>query len=288
MGKMDKVRYLFENNVYVRTFKAGRKIALFLDFDGTLVPIQKDPTQCFLSNKIKSQLLLLAGSQCCHLIVLSGRALSDIKKRIGIRKIYYGGNHGLDISGPDLRFMHPKALTSKLAIEYVRRKLKKEIADIDGAWLENKKFSVSLHFRSVKKEDIQLIKKVFNKVANEFIEEKRLNVIKGKKVIELIPHVSWNKGNAVLWILKQLKDKCMPVYIGDDQTDETAFKALNGKGVTIRVGKSKKTAANYYLKGHWELSRLLKEILEYTKNNGIREIVKSNSKMQGIINRQVR
>lgn len=256
--------------MYFKKLEAGRKIALFLDFDGTLVPIQEDPKQCFLSNKMKNQLLLLAGSQGCYLIVLSGRALSDIKKRIGIRKIYYGGNHGLDISGPNLRYTHPKALTSKLAIEHVTRRLKKAITNIEGAWLENKKFSVSLHFRSVKKENIPLIKKVFHAVANESIEGKRLNVIKGKKVIELVPNVSWNKGSAALWILRQLKDNCLPIYIGDDQTDETAFRALNKKRITIRVGRSKKTVAEYYLKGHWEVPRLLNEILEYTKNNGMR------------------
>ena len=240
MVKMDKVQYFFEKDNDILKNKSGRKIALFLDFDGTLVPIQKDPRQCFLSDKIKTQLLLLAGSQCCYLMVLSGRSLSDIKKRIGIREIYYGGNHGLDISGPNLRYTHPKALTSKLDIQYVTRKLKKELTNIEGAWLEKKKFSVSLHFRSVKKENIPLIKKVFHTVANEFIEEKRLSVIKGKKVIELTPNASWDKGSAALWILKQLKDKCVPIYIGDDQTDETAFKALNKKGITIRVGKVKK------------------------------------------------
>jgi trehalose 6-phosphate phosphatase len=265
MIKRDKVRYFFDKSLPFRTFEAGRKIALFLDFDGTLVPIQNDPTQCFLSDKIRKQLLLLSGSQYCYLIVLTGRALSDIKKRIGIRKMYYGGNHGLDISGPNLRVTHPKALTSKSDIQDVTLVLKKEIANIEGAWIENKKFGVSLHFRAVKKEDIQPVKKVFHAVANEFLEEKRLDVIKGKKVIELTPHVSWNKGSAVLWILKQLKDKCVPVYIGDDQTDETAFKALSRRGLTIRVAKSKKTAAHYYLKGHWEVPRLLKEILEYKK-----------------------
>jgi trehalose-phosphatase len=260
MGKTNKVHYFFEKANNIFKSKSDRKIALFLDFDGTLVPIQKNPMQCFLSEKTKRQLSLLAGSNCCYLTVLSGRSLSDIKRRIGIRKIYYGGNHGLDISGPNLRYTHPKALTSKLAIEHITRRLKKAITNIEGAWLENKKFSVSLHFRSVRKENIPLIKKVFHAVVNEFMEEKRLNVIKGKKVIELTPNVPWNKGSAVLWILKQLKDKCMPIYIGDDQTDETAFKALSGKGFTIRVGKSKKTAANYYLKGHWELPRLLDDI----------------------------
>ncbi len=265
MVKMDKVQYFFKK--YSGSLKSAsrRKIAICLDFDGTLVPIQKDPAQCFLSKKLKAQLLALSNSQCCYLIILSGRSLSDIKKRIGIRGIYYGGNHGLDISGPNLRFTHPKALASKLTLKHMALRLSKAITNIEGAWLEDKKFTLSLHYRSVKKENVIFIKKVFQTVANEFIEEKRLNVIKGKKVIELTPNVPWNKGSAVLWLLKQLKDKCVPIYIGDDQTDETAFKALSGKGFTIRVGKSKRTAAEYYLKDHWELPRLLQQIQDFIK-----------------------
>jgi trehalose 6-phosphate phosphatase len=265
MAEMDKARYFFEKEEYFRTFKARRKIALFLDFDGTLVPIQKDPEQCFLSNKIKNQLLLLAGSQCCYLIVLSGRALSDIKKRIGIPKIYYGGNHGLDISGPNLRYTHPKALTSKLAIDYATRKLKKEIANIEGAWLEKKCFSVSLHFRSVKTEDIKLVKKVFHNVVENYSKNNLFTIMKGKKVLELLPDVSWDKGKSVLWVLHQLEDRCLPVYVGDDRTDEDAFRALRGKGITIHIGKSKKTSADYYLKGYWELPRLLQQIQDFIK-----------------------
>lgn len=269
MKKLDKAlqpHYFFEkpNKEYFLKVKPDQKIALFLDFDGTLVPIQKNPAQCILSDKLRNQLQLLADSNRCYLTVLSGRSLSDIRKMVGIRKIYYGGNHGLDISGPDVKDTHPKALLAKPIIKHVRDLLKKEIANIEGAWLENKKFTVSLHFRSVKKGDISLIKKIFYTVVNEFLENKLLSVIKGKKVLELTPNASWNKGSAVLWILQQLKDKCLPIYIGDDQTDETAFKALNRKGITIRIGKSKKTAAKYHLKGHWEVSRLLKEIQEYT------------------------
>jgi len=87
-----------------------------------------------------------------------------------------------------------------------------------------------------------------------------LTVIKGKKLLELIPDVSWNKGKATLYILQRLKEDYLPIYIGDDQTDETAFKALCRRGITIRVGKSKKTLADYYLKDHREVLRLLKQI----------------------------
>jgi len=257
--------YFFEGN-HLHKIKAGQKFALFLDFDGTLVPIQKDPAQGFLSEGIKKQLRLLANSDRCYISIFTGRSLSDIRKRVGIRKIYYGGNHGLDISGPAVRYTHPKALKAESIIKGVKQQLKKEIKGIGGAWLEDKKFTLSLHFRSVKKEGIPFVKNIFDKTVAEFLEKKSLAVIKGKKVLELVPEVSWDKGKAVLWILQRLKDNSLPIYIGDDQTDETAFKALGKRGITIRIGSSKRTFADYYLKGHWEVSQLLKQIQKVTNN----------------------
>lgn len=268
MGKLGRISYFFEHSNYKELFpeiRPRRKIALFLDYDGTLVPIQKDPVKCILSDKIKEQLQLLAGSNCCYLAILSGRALSDIRKMVGIRRIYYGGNHGLDIFGHDLRYTHPKALSARPVIRNIKQLLKKEIADIKGAWLEDKKYTLSLHFRSVEKKESLSVKKAFYNVVTQFSGNDSLSVIKGKKVLELVPDLSWNKGAAALCILKQLKGKCLPIYIGDDQTDETAFKALSKKGITIRIGRTKKTYANYYLKGYWEVSRLLQQIHEYTK-----------------------
>ena len=164
-----------------------------------------------------------------------------------------------------MRYTHPKAIFAKPIINHIRQQLQKEIEDIDGVWLEDKKFTLSLHFRSVKTEDIPRIKKVFYNVVNKYSEKKLLAVIKGKKVLELVPDVSWDKGKAVLWVLQRLKDKYLPVYVGDDQTDETAFKSLRKKGITIRVGKSKKTFAYYYLKGYWEISRLLQQVQEFIR-----------------------
>jgi len=260
--------YFFEKDYYSRLqnkIKTHLKIALFLDFDGTLVPIQKDPAQCFLPEKIRDQLKSLTRSDHCYLSVLSGRSLSDIKKRVGIRRIYYGGNHGLDISGPNIKYTHPKVILAKPIMDIAKRNLRKEIDDIDGAWLEDKKYTLSLHFRSVKKEDIFFVKRIFYKTVAELLDKKPLAVVKGKKVLELMPNVLWDKGSAALWILKELKVKCLTIYIGDDQTDENAFKALHKKGINIRVGKSKKTLADYYLKGYWEISRLLKQMQEIIK-----------------------
>lgn len=270
MEKQSRTDYLFGKNNWrkiLSRIESKRRIALFLDFDGTLVPIQKNPAQCFLPEKIEKQLKSLAGSDHCYLSILSGRSLSDIRQRVGIKGIYYGGNHGLDISGPDIRYTHPKALLAKPVIRDVKYLLEKELSGIKDAWLEDKTFTISLHFRSVKTEDIPRVKRVFYNVVDKFLEKKLLAVIKGKKVLELVPDVLWGKGKASFWVLQRLKDKCLPIYIGDDQTDEAAFKALRKKGITIRVGISKKTFADYYLKGYWEVSLLLRQIHELAKNN---------------------
>jgi trehalose-phosphatase len=191
---------------------------------------------------------------------MSGRSLSDVRKRVGIRKIYYGGNHGFVISGPGFKNTDEKALAAQPLIRRAKRLLKRGINDIEGAWVEDKKFTVSLHFRTVNKDYIPILKKLFYKVAGEFLGKKSFGVIRGKKVLELTPDLAWNKGRAVLWILHHQKDKWLPIYVGDDKTDETAFAALKKGGITIRVGRSKSTRAKYYVKGYWEIPGLLEEI----------------------------
>ncbi len=237
----------------------GRSIALFLDFDGTLVPIQKDPGRCALSGETKSQLQSLAGSDRHFVAVLSGRALSDIKSRIGIQNICYGGNHGLVISGKGMRFVHQEASRAMRAIDRAAQKLNKEITGFPGAWVEQKKYSVSLHYRLADKKAIPELKKIFHEVSAGFLRSKVLAVMKGKKVLELMP-ASWDKGLAVLWILNRLEGGYLPMFIGDDVTDEAAFRELKKRGITIRVGKSKSTLANFYLKDRQEVYRLLESI----------------------------
>jgi len=236
------------------------RIALFLDFDGTLIPIQKEPARCFLSDRTKKQLSTLRDSNCCYITIVSGRSLPDIRRRVGIRKIYYAGNHGLEISGPDTRYTNPGALKAKPVIGSARRRLKREINGFEGTWLEDKTYTLSLHFRAVGSGHIPAAKRKFYDIAGEFLKKNLLTVIRGKKVLELVPDVAWNKGKAVSWILRRFGNRCLPIYVGDDRTDETAFEYLQKKGITIRVGKSRTTSAVYYIKGYWEVSRLLDEM----------------------------
>jgi trehalose-phosphatase len=269
MGRASRIawpRYLFEDpeGSFLKKLESARRIALFLDFDGTLVPIRENPAECVLSKEMKKLLRSLAETERISLMVMSGRSLADVRKRVGIRNIYYGGNHGFDIAGPGVRYTHERALSAKPYVVLARDLLRRETANIEGVRVEDKRYSVSLHFRSVKKEDIRRVRKIFYDVAGELLENKILGLTKGKKVLELTPDPKWNKGAAVLWILHLFEGEWLPLYVGDDKTDETAFAALRKRGISVRVGKSKSTVAKYYLKGQSETQFLLTELLKYS------------------------
>jgi trehalose 6-phosphate phosphatase len=252
--------YFFgRNGCDISRLLSGRKIALFLDFDGTLTPIREDPAESVLSEEMKGCLHGLANSRH-HVTLLSGRGMNDLTSKVGISNICYGGNHGLVISGKGLQFIHPGALTAKTLIDEAAGRLGKEAERFEGAWVERKRLTVSLHYRLVDKQAVPKVKRAFHRVAAEFSENGQLTVIKGKKVLELTPGVSWDKGKAVLWILDHLKDSVLAIFIGDDLTDESAFKVLKRKGITVRIGKSKRTLASFYLKDYRETFRLLKSI----------------------------
>ena len=246
---------------YLNGGKDISRIALFLDFDGTLTPIVRDPFRCSLSDEMKGILLSLIRCERVSLSIISGRSLGDLRRRVGLRNIYYAGNHGLDIAGPGMRFIHPGAVAALPLIDRAARRLGRAIRNIKGAWLENKKYTVSLHYRGVGREEIPFVKRLFYERIGDFLDDGSLDVIKGKKVIELRPAVAWDKGKAVLSILKEWSDS-LAIFIGDDLTDETAFTALAEKGITIRVGKSGKTSARYYLERQSDVTRFLALLLE--------------------------
>jgi trehalose 6-phosphate phosphatase len=243
----------------------NRAIFLMCDFDGTLAPIQGDPGKCILLPDIRKQLEMIIRTGNSHVAILSGRSLSDIQKRVPIKDIYHAGSHGLEISGPNIEYVHPKALVAKTIIDKIRKSVEKEIVNIEGILIEKKKFSFTLHYRMANKADGAFMRKTFYKIISENTENQTMAILKGKKVLELTPNVLWDKGKAALLIIKQLEKTCLPIYIGDDVTDESAFKALSEGGITIRVGISKKTAAQYYLKNQREILQFLHYINEMVR-----------------------
>lgn len=226
------------------------KYFLFLDYDGTLTPIVKRPGLAVLSKARRSLIKKIAKSPRFLVAVISGRMLSDLKRRVRVPGIYYAGNHGFEIQGPKIKMTHPKALQAKPLLREIKSKLQKEFGNIKGIIVEDKILTLSLHYRLVSAEDFKKIKKFFPRILKPYLKTKKVRLTCGKKVFEIRPNIKWDKGQAVLWFIKKVGKgkKIIPVYIGDDSTDEDAFGVLKKWGTTFRVGKTKKTLARHCLK----------------------------------------
>ena len=242
-----------------------KEVAMFLDYDGTLTPIVDDPESALLSDTMRKTLIELAGR--LHVALISGRDLPDVQKLVGIGNIYYAGSHGFDIAGPEgMKTRHEKGGDFLPALDLAERELKEKLEPGQGAWVERKKFSIAVHYRKVSEKNIRSVKEAVEKVAG-FHKDLRLSG--GKKIYELQPRIDWNKGKALLWLLGELgldKEKVVPFYIGDDVTDEDAFRVLKNRGIGIVVMDGPRpTEARYRLKNPDRVERFLKKIIEAKK-----------------------
>ncbi len=260
------MRYLFNRVNELKVRLKGKYIFIFLDCDGTLAPIAKTPDQAVVPEESRKLLERLVGSSRCKVAIISGRALSDIKSKLGLKNIIYSGNHGLEIEGPKIRFITPVPLGYQKLIQVIKSDLNKKIAPIKGAFVEDKGLSLAVHYRQVKKKDVSLLKTVFHETIILYLVSDKVKIRSGKKVLEVRPSIEWDKGKVVLWLLARQQfsragENVMPVYIGDDLTDEDAFRALEHIGITVFVGKPKHSQAQYFVKNTKEVSKFLNIIL---------------------------
>src|SRR5215475_14072631 len=240
---------------------SGDRLAVFLDYDGTLTPIVSHPEDAWLSESMRQTLRSLAAS--VPVAILSGRDLDDVRGRVLVDGIVYAGSHGFDIAGAGgLRRELGQAYLPVL--DAVENELREALDDIAGAQLERKHFSVAAHYRNVNEDDAGGVAAVVDAVAARDRELRRIN---GKKVYELLPDIDWHKGKAVLWLLETLQLESRPrgirpIFIGDDRTDEDAFCALEKRGIGILVSEQPQvTAASYWLNNPDEVECFLRELI---------------------------
>jgi alpha,alpha-trehalase len=127
--------------------------------------------------------------------------------------------------------------------------------------------SIAVHYRNVANKDMASFREALAKASRPHIASLLIKPSIGKKVIELGLVTAWNKGKAVNWLIQRLKrskiiQSYVPIYIGDDVTDETAFTTLKHKGITIHVGRGKRSAASYYLRNPPEVAIFLRKLTE--------------------------
>ena len=237
----------------------NRQLAVFLDYDGTLTPIVSHPEKALLSNSMRQALQSLV--MRAPVAILSGRDLDDVRQRVNIGAIVYAGSHGFDIAGP--RGLRKEMATEFLPrLDMIEKELANQLAGIAGARVERKRFSIAAHYRNVNKSDIPKVELAVSEVA---ARHRALRKMDGKKVYELLPDIDWDKGKAVLWLLENQgleRAKVRPIYIGDDRTDEDAFRALEKSGLGILVSEEPRpTAARYSLKDPAEVERFLRKLV---------------------------
>ncbi|CAG7837219.1 unnamed protein product [Allacma fusca] len=215
------------------------KLALLLDYDGTLAPIAPHPDLATIPDETKRVLERLAHNPDIYVAVVSGRNVENVKGMVGIENITYAGNHGLEISHPDgTKFVHPMPLAYEDRVSKLLQALQEELCH-DGAWVENKGAVLTFHYRET---PVPLRADIVSR-AEKLMKENGFNVGKGHCVLEARPPVLWNKGRASIYILRTAfgvdwHERVRIIYAGDDVTDEDAIQALKGMAITFRVTPS--------------------------------------------------
>ena len=254
----------------IKQLKSARHILLLLDYDGTLTPIVERPELANLSEANRQLLKALARKNNFTVGIISGRALEDLKNKVGISNVIYAGNHGLEIEGPGIRFVNPLAEEFKPILRIMHYVLSEALRTIKGVWVENKEFSLSVHYRMVNKKRTREVKSIFERMVGGIQAAGKVKITSGKKVFEVRPGIAWDKGNAIKMLMKKYgkggrKSGLLPIYIGDDQTDEDGFKVIENyeRGLSILVGKQgSHSAARYFLESPAEVATFLSLLLD--------------------------
>lgn len=234
-------------------------IALFLDFDGTLAPLTGDPRKAVMNRAARAVLLRLSGHPWVRTWVISGRRQADLRELVGaVPGLTCLGVHGADtrLSGAASGRFVPKAVLK--TIEKARRGLESSLNGSSGVLIEDKGMAFAVHHRNARQAEIVRARKMLDRIISE--HEGALRIVPGDRVWEVLPREIRGKGDAVRREWRLRLPRALPIYIGNDGTDESAFAALT-EGITARVGAAKPTRAHYALRDCAEVARFL-ELLE--------------------------
>ncbi|MEK7539388.1 MAG: trehalose-phosphatase [Patescibacteria group bacterium] len=236
---------------------------LLLDFDGVLSAIAPTPDEAFISDE--NTALLKECAKRFPVAIITGRELSDIKKKMNIKGLSYIASHGLEWEEDEKYHIKPIPKETIKTINSAKQKIKSLISCYPGMIFEDKSFMLAIHYRIMNPNLVSKFKREIKKILKPILKNNKLRLDHNLKTFELRPEIDWDKGDSVLWAEEHFNKKTgknfRPIYIGDSLTDEDAFTALKKDGITIRVGEKKKSAARWYLRDQKEVSLFLKWLL---------------------------
>jgi alpha,alpha-trehalase len=241
---------------------AQRPAAVFLDYDGTLTPIVARPELAVLGDKTRAVLARLA--EQCTVAILSGRDLPDVRGLVDVDGLWYGGSHGLELLGPEGQHHEAEgAAEIEPVLRSAAARLAPLVAEVPGAWVEEKRFALAVHHRASPEDQVPRLREIVDSVVDE---SHGVHASGGSKVFEIRPDLAWDKGRALAFVMEVTgahPPGVLPVYIGDDVTDEDAFLAVRAEGLGIVVGgELAETAALHRLDGPDEVRQLLSRLAD--------------------------
>ncbi|MFI5305103.1 MAG: trehalose-phosphatase [Nitrospiria bacterium] len=252
----------------------GKHLILFVDFDGTLLPIQRDPKKVFLSAEAKMILSVL--SRTIPVTIISGRSLKELKRKVGIPEINLSGNHGLEIEGPAGFYLNSEAILSYHTITKVCSLLNDTFKADPGIFIEDKGLSLSIHYNQIPAERHSEINQSILFALRHYLKSNKIRVSRGKNVMEIRPPSDWGKEDAIRWILYKYQNmnpqkEYFPLYAGDDITDLNALLLVNRLGFALWVGdREAKVQASAFVSSSLELVDFLFWLNTYLKERDAR------------------
>jgi trehalose 6-phosphate phosphatase len=245
-------RHVFDRwSEVAQRLHAAKHIALLLDFDGTIVPIQPRPEMVRLGLPTRRLIGRLAKHSQVSVCIVSGRRLADLRRRAKVSGVRYVGLHGWESD------RKPSSPLDDKNVGQVQRLIAEQLGFLPGIRVEDKGLSFAVHYRGAAGGVARLARSLLHKILKPF--EPYLQVLNGKKVWEVLPPEVQGKGRAVRLLLAELPHGTLPIYVGDDTTDESAFAELR-RGITVRVGKHRRTTARFYLRSPDEVVAFLERL----------------------------
>lgn len=258
------MKYVFKELLEIKKCieKAGGAI-LLLDFDGVLSAIAETGEKAFISDE--NMTLLKECTKIFPTAIITGRTLTEIKKKVGLKNLFYIASHGLEWEEDGEYHLKPIPKEIIEVISLAKEKIKLLINRYPGMIFEDKSFMFATHYRIMKPELVETFIKEVTSILEPIVKQHKLRLDHNLKTFELRPEINWDKGDSVLFaenhFNKKTGEKFVPIYIGDGMTDEDAFIILKEKGIAIRIGEDKTSAAKWYLRNQKEVSLFLKWLL---------------------------
>ncbi|XP_047323668.1 probable trehalose-phosphate phosphatase 2 [Impatiens glandulifera] len=265
----------------------GRRIVVFLDYDGTLSPIVNDPDLAFMSEPMRLAVREVANR--FPTAIISGRSRHKVSNFVKLDEVYYAGSHGMDIIGPPRQLnkydgKYQSQITDGKGNQYIvfqpaqeflpvikeiLAEMEKVTSDIKGSMIEDNGFCISVHYRHVHQQDYDTLQERVQLVLRNWPE---FHITEGKKVMEIRPSIKWDKGDALKYLLETFSnmsnydEDVIPIYLGDDRTDEDAFKVLRSMGIGYPIivsSEPRETLALYSLRDPKEVLYFLTSLAKW-------------------------